>query len=70
MKRFFSHDQYCLIIVLLFFSLSSLAQGGGPPSPPDGGGGPGSVNDVPINMYLVIMLIFGAFYGIKKNFRS
>jgi hypothetical protein len=69
MKRFFSHDQYCLIIVLLFISLSSLAQSG-PPSPPDGGGGPGSVNDVPINMYLVIMLIFGAFYGIKKNFRS
>ena len=49
----------------MIFSLNSFAQGG-PPSPPDGGGGPGTVNDIPINMYLIVMLFVGAFYGLKK----
>ena len=55
--------------LLVIISLSSFAQSG-PPSPPNSGGGPGTVNDIPINMYLIVMLIVGAFYGVKKSFRS
>ncbi len=55
--------------LLVIFSLSSFAQSG-PPSPPNSGGGPGTVNDIPINMYLIVMLIVGAFYGVKKRFSS
>ena len=67
MKQFFIINKYSLIIFFLFISFSSLAAppGGGPP-PPNGGGGPGTVNDVPINMYWFILLVTGAYYGVEK----
>ena len=69
MKQFFTINKYSLIIFFLLITSLSFAQGG-PPSPPDGGGGPGTVNDVPINMYWLILLIVGAYYGIKNRMNS
>ena len=65
MKQFFYTTGYFLIIFTLLTTFSFAL--GGPPSPADGGGGPGTVNDIPINMYWLVLLIAGAYYGIVKK---
>ena len=55
-----------IFIIIFLITTSSVAQSG-PPPPPDGGSGPGSVDDIPINMYWLVLLIVGAYFGIRNR---
>lgn len=54
----------CVFIVFLFFNVDAMHAQANLPPPPDGGGGPGSVNDVPIDGFLVYALVLGVCIGI------
>ena len=65
MNKSFYIIGYFLITIFLL-TASSVAQSD-PPPPPDGGSGPGTVDDIPINMYWLLLLLAGAYYGIVKK---
>ena len=65
-KSFFIIEYFFIIIFLL--TISSVAQS--TPPPPDGGSGPGTVDDIPINMYWLLLLLAGVYYGIRNRMKK
>jgi hypothetical protein len=52
-----------ILFILLALSLPAIAQ----TNPPDGGSGDGSVNDVPLDGGLTILVAGAIAYGVKKR---
>jgi hypothetical protein len=52
-----------ILFILLVLSLPAIAQ----TNPPDGGSGDGSVNDVPLDGGLTILVAGAVAYGVKKR---
>jgi hypothetical protein len=52
-----------ILFILLTLSLPAIAQ----TNPPDGGSGDGSVNDVPLDGGLTVLIAGALAYGVKKR---
>ena len=55
--------QFLLLFVFSIITLSAFAQ----TNPPDGGGGDGTVNDVPLDGGLTLLVAGAVAYGIKHK---
>ena len=55
--------QITLVFIISFFSIVSFAQ----TNPPDGGSGGGTVNDVPLDGGLTLLVAGALAYGIKHK---
>lgn len=55
--------QIILVFLMAFLSIAAFAQ----TNPPDGGGGDGTVNDVPLDGGLTLLVAGAITYGIKQK---
>ncbi len=67
-KKFKINIINSLLLLCLLSPLSAISQGlGGPPDPGGGAGFGDDVNDeIPINSFILLSLIAGGIYGIRK----